>query len=74
MPKNKDNWRPLRLERSDEQEEMYGNLDDDPKGPWISNALQARNYYSAGTYSIKCPGRTLHRKAPWRHLLAHRRG
>ena len=54
--KNKDNWRPLRLERSDEQEEVYGNPDDDPKGPWISNALQARNYYSAGTYSIKCPG------------------
>ena len=54
--KDRDSWRPLRLERSDEQEEAYGNLDDDPNGPWISNALQARNYYSAGTYSIKCPG------------------
>ena len=62
--KNKDNWRPLRLERSDEQEEMYGNLDDDPKGPWISNALQARNYYSAGTYSIKCPGGRFIEKPP----------
>jgi len=52
----KDIWRPLRLERSDEQEEAYGNPDGDPNGPWISNALQARNFYSAGMYSITCPG------------------
>ena len=54
--KEKDSWRPLRLERSDAQEEVYGNPDDDPNGPWISNALQARNEYSEGLYSIKCPG------------------
>ncbi len=49
-------WRPLKLVRSEEQEEAYGNADDDPNGPWISNALQARNFYSAGTYRITCPG------------------
>jgi len=53
---NKQAWRPFRLERSDEQEQEYGNPDCDSNGPWISNALQARNFYSAGRYSVTCPG------------------
>ncbi len=54
--KDKISWRPNLIPRSDDQDDAYGNPDNDPNGPWISNALQARNYYSAGIYSIKCPG------------------
>ena len=35
---------------------MYSNPDNDPRGPWRPNNLSARNYYSKGTYPIKCPG------------------
>jgi adenine-specific DNA-methyltransferase len=30
-------------------------LDNDPRGRWKTSDLSARNYYSEGTYSIKCP-------------------
>lgn len=48
-------WRPLLLPRSDEQDAVYKNPDNDPRGPWRPNNLAARNYYSKGTYSITCP-------------------
>jgi DNA modification methylase len=44
------------LPRTPEQEADYSNPDDDPRGPWRSGGLDARNYYSKGTYSITCPG------------------
>lgn len=44
----------------------YSNQDDDIRGIWTSNALQSRNYYSKGTYEIKCPGGGL--------LLARQKG
>jgi adenine-specific DNA-methyltransferase len=53
---DKPSWRPNLIPRSNEQDEVYGNIDNDPNGPWISNALQARNFYSKGKYTIKCPG------------------
>jgi len=53
---NKDIWRPNLIPRSDEQDEVYGNPDDDPNGPYITNALQARNYYSQGLYELVSPG------------------
>lgn len=54
--RDKGGWLPHKLARSEAQDEAYGNPDDDSNGPWISNALQARNYYSAGIYEIQCPG------------------
>jgi adenine-specific DNA-methyltransferase len=51
-----ENWLPNLIPRSEDQDEVYGNPDNDPNGPWISNALQARNYYGSGKYSIQCPG------------------
>jgi len=53
--KNAEVWRPVLLERTDEQNSVYRNLDNDPRGPWRPNNLAARNYYSKGTYSITCP-------------------
>ncbi len=50
-----DTWRPNLLPRSAEAEARYKNPDDDPRGAWVSGDLQARNFYSAGTYPITCP-------------------
>ena len=49
-------WTPGLLPRTDEQNDDYKNPDSDPRGRWKANNLSARNYYSKGTYSIKCPG------------------
>jgi adenine-specific DNA-methyltransferase len=49
-------WSRNLLPRKESAEESYTNRDDDPRGPWTDNALQSRNYYSKGTYSIRCPG------------------
>ena len=54
--RNKEVYRPNLIPRSDEQDEAYGNPDNDPNGPYITNALQARNYYSEGSYSFTTPG------------------
>ena len=44
------------LPRTNKQNSVYKNLDNDPRGPWRPNNLAARNYYSKGTYPITCPG------------------
>ena len=44
------------LPRTEEADARYSNPDDDPRGPWKSSDLSARNPYSRGTYSIECPG------------------
>lgn len=54
--RDKELYRPNLIPRSDEQDEAYGNPDNDPNGPYITNALQARNYYSEGLYSLTSPG------------------
>ncbi len=53
--RNIDEWRRNLLPRSDELNESYSNLDDDPRGAWTTNAVQARNYYSQGSYEISSP-------------------
>ncbi len=53
--KNKDIWRPNLLSRTDEMERRYSNPDNDPRGPWTSGDLSARNYYGEGTYPITTP-------------------
>jgi len=54
--KNAVQWRRNLLPRTPEQEADYTNPDNDPRGPWRSGGLDARNYYSKGRYSITCPG------------------
>ena len=44
------------LPRTSEADARYRNPDDDPRGPWKSSDLSARNPYSKGTYAIVCPG------------------
>ncbi|HEU0073454.1 MAG TPA: site-specific DNA-methyltransferase, partial [Dehalococcoidia bacterium] len=48
-------WRPELLPRTEEMEARYENPDNDPRGPWTSGDLSARNYYSEGLYAITCP-------------------
>ncbi len=43
------------LPRSDEMLARYKNPDNDPRGPWMVSDLDARNFYSKGTYSITTP-------------------
>jgi site-specific DNA-methyltransferase (adenine-specific)/adenine-specific DNA-methyltransferase len=53
--KKAETWRPNLIPRSAEAKTRYKNSDNDPRGPWTSGDLQARNYYSEGTYPITCP-------------------
>ena len=48
-------WVPNRLQRSEQAINRYRNPDNDPRGPWSSSDLTARNYYSRGTYEVTSP-------------------
>jgi len=67
---NAEVWKPELLPRTQEMEDRYSNPDDDPRGPWTSGDLSARNFYGSGTYAITCPsGRVLDGPPPgtyWR--------
>ena len=54
--KRKELFRRNLLPRTKEADARYRNPDDDPRGPWKSSDLSARNPYSQGTYAIRCPG------------------
>ncbi|MFC6285531.1 site-specific DNA-methyltransferase [Nocardioides sp. GCM10027113] len=53
--RNANEWTPNLLPRTAKQDEAYSNPDNDPRGPWKSSDLSARNYYSKGTYALACP-------------------
>ena len=53
--KSKNDWLPNLLERTEDMDARYDNPDNDPRGPWKSGDLSARNYYSEGNYPIICP-------------------
>ena len=53
--KNSNIWVPHMMARTEKQNSLYKNPDNDPRGPWMSDNLSARNPYSLGMYSIKCP-------------------
>ncbi len=53
--KDKGSWAPNMLPQTEEMIARYKNPDNDPRGPWTSSDLAARNRYDAGLYAIKCP-------------------
>lgn len=53
--KRADNWKPNLVPRSEEQDSAYKNRDNDPRGPWKTSDLSARNPYSEGIYPVTCP-------------------
>jgi adenine-specific DNA-methyltransferase len=69
--RNREEWDRKLLPRTQEQDERYENPDNDPRGPWKPSGLDARNPYSKGRYSIKCPsGRVIPGPPPgayWRY-------
>ncbi|MBI4329861.1 MAG: site-specific DNA-methyltransferase [Chloroflexi bacterium] len=54
--KSKPQWEIGLLPRTSAQDARYSNPDQDPRGDWKPGDLSARNPYSKGKYSIKCPG------------------
>lgn len=53
--RNIERWKRNLLPRTVDQTGDYKNADDDPRGPWNSVALSARNPYSQGVYPILTP-------------------
>lgn len=53
--KDADGWLPNLMPRTEKQDRAYKNLDNDPRGPWKTSDLSARNYYSKGRYPITSP-------------------
>jgi adenine-specific DNA-methyltransferase len=49
-------WKPNPMPRNENQDRIYNNLDNDPRGLWRPDNLSARNPYSLGIYSITTPG------------------
>ena len=53
--RNAEIWVPNLMPRTDKQDKAYRNLDGDPRGPWKTSDLSARNFYSLGKYAITTP-------------------
>lgn len=53
--RDKSQWTPNPLPRTAEMDARYKNTDADPRGPWTSSDLAARNAYNAGLYPITTP-------------------
>jgi site-specific DNA-methyltransferase (adenine-specific)/adenine-specific DNA-methyltransferase len=62
--RDSDKWKPHLLPREARQDDRYKNPDNDPRGPWTSSDLSARNYYSAGTYPVTSPTGRVIEKPP----------
>lgn len=53
--KDAEKFRPNLMPRTAKQDRAYRNPDKDPRGPWKTSDLSARNPYSLGKYSITAP-------------------
>ena len=53
--KDSDLFVPNLMPRTERQDRAYRSPDDDPRGPWKTSDLSARNYYSLGRYSMTTP-------------------
>jgi adenine-specific DNA-methyltransferase len=54
--RNADSFKPNLMPRTQKQDKAYKNPDNDPRGPWKTSDLSARNFYSLGKYPITTPG------------------
>ena len=53
--KDADAFQPNLMPRTEKQDKAYKNRDNDPRGPWKTSDLSARNFYGLGKYPIKTP-------------------
>ena len=66
--KHGETWVPRLLPRTKKMEDRYANPDNDPRGPWTSGDVSARNYYKQGRYSVTSPlGRVISGPPPGRY-------
>lgn len=54
-------WRSNRLARTAEMDAVYGNPDDDPRGPWLPASLISPAYRKSGDFVITGPSGREHR-------------
>ena len=52
---NADIFKPNLMPRTEKQNKAYKNPDNDPRGPWKTSDLSARNFYDLGKYPITTP-------------------
>jgi adenine-specific DNA-methyltransferase len=50
-----ESWTPNYLPQTEEMLARYKNPDNDPRGPWTSSDMAARNRYDAGLYPVTTP-------------------
>lgn len=65
-----DDFQPGLLPRTEKQEALYSNDDNDPRGPWTSGDLLRNEYREKDRYEIVSPSGKRHRPpvgASWRH-------
>lgn len=65
--RNAETWRPTLLPRTEAANARYTNPDNDPRGPWTSGDLTARNYYGEGSYSVTAPGGAVYKNPSGRY-------
>ena len=53
--RTRESWKRNLLPRDEKHDRNYKNPDNDPRGPWTSGDLSARNSYSAGIYPVTTP-------------------
>ena len=53
--KNKEDWRPNLLPRTEESNARYKNSDNDPRGDWTSGDLLRKDVQKSGVYTIITP-------------------
>ncbi len=53
--KNKEIWRPNLLPRTEEMDNRYKNLDNDPRGVWTSGDCSVKTYSASSDYPITIP-------------------
>jgi adenine-specific DNA-methyltransferase len=53
--KYSDCFKPNLMPRAEKQNKAYQNRDNDPRGPWKTSDLSARNFYSLGKYPLTTP-------------------
>ena len=54
--KNKNEWYPNKLERTEESNNRFSNPDNDPRGAWASSDMTVRTYSADYDYPITTPG------------------
>lgn len=53
--KNKTIWRPNLLPRTEEMNNLYKNIDNDPRGLWMSDNMSVKTYSATTDYPITTP-------------------